>query len=242
LRVGWFQVSVRSEQLEWTNMDAQASGHGPGDMHEQFGVFRKILVEMNGVLDRLQEGPAKSDPRVASFKDGIFCFELALTFFEEANLAVQAEAWFAAASTASSALESVLLSKCFFQEREVTALPKFQKMMLRHKADFGLSARSLDLGKLLEIANDLSWFSDGGIPKTFTRYLAGFLDESKLSQVLRIFEGDVDVGRTCANHVREYRNLLHPAVCLKEGRQPSKDAGLTATLLFMITFASLAEA
>jgi len=38
------------------------------------------------------------------------------------------------------------------------------------------------------------------------------------------------------------RNLLHPAVCLKEGRQPSKDAGLTAAFLFMIAFTSLAGA
>jgi hypothetical protein len=82
----------------------------------------------------------------------------------------------------------------------------------------------------------------GGIPKTFTSYLAGYLDESTLSGLIGLFEGNPNVGRTCADHVREYRNLLHPAVCLKEGRQPSKDAGLTAAFLFMIAFSSLAGA
>jgi hypothetical protein len=111
-----------------------------------------------------------------------------------------------------------------------------------HRADFGLFARSLDLGKLLEIANGLSWFPNDGVPKTFMNYLAGGLDEATLSGLLGLFEGNLNVGRTCAAHVREYRNLLHPAVCLKEGRQPSRDAGLTATFLFMIAFTSLAGA
>ncbi len=208
-------------------------------LQDQFAIFRKLLVDMNGVLDGLLAGPAKGDPRIASFKDGVFCFELALTFYEEANLALQARAWFAAAAIASSALESVLLSRCFFQEEEIRALPKFQKLKRGYREDFGLFARSLDLGKLLEIANELSWFPTGGVPKTLTSYLARHLDEGTLSNLIGVFEGNPNVGRTCADHVREYRNLLHPAVCLKEGRQPSKDAGQTATLLFIVAFASL---
>jgi hypothetical protein len=119
-------------------------------MQDQFAIFRKLLVEMSSVLSGLETSGPGTDPRIAGFKDGIFCFEVALTFYEEANLAVQAGAWFAAASIASSALESVLLSKCFFQEAEIRALPKFQKLKRSHKEDFGLFARSLDLGKLLE--------------------------------------------------------------------------------------------
>ena len=223
-------------------MNPQPAGTETLIMQGQFAVLRKLLIEMNSVLDGLQAGPAKGNPRIASFKDGVFCFELALTFYEEANLAVQTWAWFAAASLASAALESVLLSKCFFQEEEIRSLPKFQKLKPSFKVDFGLFARSLDLGKLLEIANELSWFPDGGVPKTFTTYLADHLDESTLPRLIGLFEGNPNVGRTCAAHVREYRNFLHPAVCLKEGRQPSKDAGLTAAFLFMIAFISLAGA
>jgi hypothetical protein len=211
-------------------------------MQDQFAIFRKLLVEMTGVLNGLQTGGAGTDPRIAGFKDGVFCLELALTFYEEANIALQAGAWFAAASVASSALESVLLSKCFFKKQKLGLSPKFHKLKRSHKEDFGLFARSLDLGKLLEIANELSWFPDDDLPKTLTSHLARYLDESTLSALAGLFEASPNVGQICAHHVREYRNLLHPAVCLKAGRQPSRDVGLTATFLFMIAFTSLAGA
>ena len=210
-------------------------------MQEQFSMFRRMLDELKELLDKLQTGPTSSDPRVANIKDGIFCFELALVFYEEANKALQAEAWFAASAVASSALESVLLSKCFFQADEVTALPKFVKLKQNHKGDVGQFARSSDLGKLLEIATDLSWFPDmGGLPQIMTSYLGRFLDGAAMSDLIRLFEGK-DVGRTCADYVRKQRNLLHPAVCLKEGRQPSRDEALAATLFFLVAFLSLSK-
>jgi hypothetical protein len=223
-------------------MNTQQAGTETRIMQDQFAFHRRLLAQMKSMLDTLEAGSARSDQRIAGLKEGIFCFELALTFFEEANLALQAGACFAAASIASSALESVLLSKCFFQEEEIKALPKFQKLKRSYRADFGLFARSMDLGKLLEIANELSWFPDGGVPKIVTSYMAAHLDEPTLVQLVGIFDGITNVGRSCANHVREYRNLLHPAVCLKEGRQPSRESGLSAAFLFMIAFSSLAEA
>ena len=210
-------------------------------MQRQFAGIRDVLLKMNGVLNAPQA--AGTDPRtIASFKDGVFCFELAMTFYEEANNALQAGAWFAAASIGSSALESVLMSKCFFQEAEVRAIPTFQKLQPKHKGDFGLFARSLALGKLLEIADELAWFPGGGIPKTLVIIFGHYLDEGTLAGLDRIFEASPNVGQVCAKYVRERRNLLHPAVCLKEGRQPSKDVGMTATLLFLIAFVSLAKA
>lgn len=211
-------------------------------MQEQFASFRSSLDELRRILDRAQMGPASSDPRVASFKDGIFCLELALMFYEEANRAVQAEAWFAASSIASSALEAVLLSKCFFEEDRIRKLPKFAQLKKNHKGDFGQFARALDLGKLLEIAAEVSWFPDSaGLPRIMTSYLSSHLDEAALSDLILQFQGIADVGRACADHVRKYRNLLHPAVCLKEGQQPSREGAITATFLFMIAFVSLAR-
>jgi len=135
-------------------------------------------------------------------------------------------------SIASSALESLLLGKCFFHEAEIRALPKFERLKKNHKGDFGLFARSLDLGKLLEIANDLSWFPGGGLPRTLTSHLACYLGEGTIGELVELFKAYPNVGLICAQQVREYRNLLHPAVCLKSGRRPSKDAGLTAAFLF----------
>jgi hypothetical protein len=156
-----------------------------------------------------------------------------------ANIALQAGAWFAAAAVASSALESMLLSKCFLQEAEVRGLSKFQTSKPKYRKDFGIFARSLDLGNLLQIANELAWFPDGGVPKLFSDCLAEHLDADTLATLLGLFEGGPNVERTCARHLREYRNLLHPAVCLREQRMPSKEAGMTATFLFMIAVLSL---
>jgi hypothetical protein len=125
------------------------------------------------------------------------------------------------------------------QRESIEALPNFRNFSHKQKRDFGLFARSLDLGKLLEIANELSWFPDCGIPDTFMRYLVNHVDSSTLAALVALFDQDANLGHTCASHVRQYRNLLHPAVCLKEGRHPSKEVGLTATFLFMIAFTSL---
>ena len=206
---------------------------------DQFAAIRKVLTEMNAFLERLRNSPINDDPKIAGFTDGIFCFQLALTFFEEANIALQAGAWFAAAAVASSALESMLLSKCFLQEAEVRGLSKFQTSKPKYRKDFGIFARSLDLGNLLQIANELAWFPDGGVPKLFSDCLAEHLDADTLATLLGLFEGGPNVERTCARHLREYRNLLHPAVCLREQRMPSKEAGMTATFLFMIAVLSL---
>jgi hypothetical protein len=110
---------------------------------------------------------------------------------------------------ASSALESLLLHKCFYQEAEIRALLKFQRLKRNHKDSFGLFVRSLDPGKLLEVANELSRFPDGGLPNTLTSHLALHLDEGALSGLIGLFDGNPNVGKLCAQHVREHRNLLH---------------------------------
>ena len=172
----------------------------------------------------------------------MFCLELAMVFCEEANQALQAGAWFAASSIASSALESMLLSKCLLEEDKVRALPRFETLRQSHKGDFRQFSRSLDLGKLLGIATELSWFSDSaGLPQTMTSYLAQFLEKAPLDEVMRPFEGRTNLAQDCADCVRKYRNLLHPAVCLKEGRQPSKGDAMAAPFLFLIALLSLSK-
>ncbi|WP_263373072.1 hypothetical protein [Granulicella aggregans] len=220
-------------------MNDETPGTATAAMQEQFDALRTMLIDMRQTLDGT-EGSSENSKRLEIFRDGFFCIELAMTFYEEANLALEAEAWFAASALASSALESVLLYKCCLSEGSVRALSKFQGLPRKYNLDFGLFVRSLDLGKLLEMANSLHWFPEGGIPKTFANYLAEHLDEDSMSILLGLFIDNPNIGCLCADHVKEYRNLLHPAVCLREGRQPSKEAGMTATFLLLIAFSSLA--
>ena len=221
-------------------MEPHSKGTATEAMQAKFDLLRKQLVDMKEQLGSLTENSIDAE-KVSTFGDGLFCLELAMTFYEQANAALQAEAWFAASAVASSALESLLMSKCCFQEEDVRLLPAFQTLKPSQRSPFGRFVRSLDLGKLLKIADALRWFPEAGVSPSLISYLAPYLGQTVLSEFLQLFRYYDNVGQSCADRVREYRNLLHPAVCLKEGRQPSEGTGMIATMLFLVAFSSLSN-
>src|SRR5262249_12971671 len=118
-------------------MDGQAATRV---MQDQFSLLREHLSKMKAMLDTMQarnNHGAEVNPKFAHFKDGFFCFELALTFYEEANHVLQAGAWFAAVAIASSALEAMLLTKCLLQEDDVKKLPAFKTLQASYQKDYG---------------------------------------------------------------------------------------------------------
>ncbi|MGA3189852.1 MAG: hypothetical protein ABSF22_22320 [Bryobacteraceae bacterium] len=68
---------------------------------------RSALVSYRNLIDTLPN----DHPSVPNLKACLECLELALTFLEEANRAVQAEVWFAASAVAAAALEAMLLAE-----------------------------------------------------------------------------------------------------------------------------------
>ena len=209
-------------------------------MLESFATVRSTISEWRTLLNNMEQLGSDSET-IQCFREGIFCFELGMTYYTEANLAIQAEAWFAGSAVAAAALEAVLMAKCLFDPDKVRALPKWKTIKKSYRDNFGLFVRSLDLGKLLEIAEPLGWFPEGGLPTGFETRFSISVGEPAIQFLREIFRDERNVGEVCAAHVREYRNLLHPAVCLKEARQPSKETGLMATLLFLIAFSALAQ-
>jgi hypothetical protein len=182
----------------------------------------------------------RDDPNVANVKDCLACCELALTFYEEANRAVQAEVWFAAAAVAAAALEAMLLAKMFMNTDEVGQLASFKKLLDKHQRDFGSFARKeLDLGKLLDMAKELAWFRPGGVPSLLTEILAPYVDPETLTALTVFFKDSPSAGHTAADLLRQYRNLLHPAYCLKQDIHPTKDTGIRATFFCLVAYASL---
>jgi HEPN domain-containing protein len=180
------------------------------------------------------------DPKVANFKDGFACWELALTFYEEANRAVQAGVWFAAAAAVAAALEAMLLAKMFTNTDEVAQLASFRKLLDKHQGDFGSFARKeMDLGKLLEMAKELAWFRPGGVPSLLTNMLAQYVDPDTLTALAVIFKDSPSAGYTSADLLRQCRNLLHPAYCLKLDIHLAKDTGIRATFFCLVAYASL---
>jgi hypothetical protein len=199
---------------------------------------RSALAAYRNLLDMLPSG----HPNLANMKDGLACCELAFTFYEEANRAVQAEVWFAAAAVAAAALEAMLLAKMFTNTDEVAQLASFKKLLDKHQGDFGRFARKeMDLGKLLDMAKELAWFRPGGVPSLLTKMLAQYVDQDTLTALAVIFKDSPTAGYTSADLLRQYRNLLHPAYCLKQDIHPTKDTGIRATFFCLAAYASLSS-
>jgi hypothetical protein len=178
--------------------------------------------------------------KVANMKDDLACFELALTFYEEANRAVQAEVCFAAAAVSAAALEAMLLAKMFMNTNEVAQLAPFKKLLDKHHGDFGSFARKeMDLGKHLDMAKELAWFRPGGVHSLLTEMLSRCVDQDTLAALTGIFKDNPSAGYTSADLLRQYRNLLHPANRLKQDVLPTKDTGIRATYFCLVAFASL---
>lgn len=212
-------------------------------MLDAFHNMRKQLEQLRSALAPLlaPHFPEEARTKASEMLDGLFCFELAMNFYTEANQAIQAHAWFAGSTVAASALEAVLLAYCFGEQDRIKALPKWQKLPAKLRNDFGIFIRSMDLGKLLEIANELGWFPDGGIPQEFMSVMAEYVEPAALVAMEELFAGEQQVGALCSKYVREFRNLLHPAVCLRESTQPSATTGMAATFVFMIAFVAIAK-
>jgi hypothetical protein len=83
-------------------------------------------------------------PNLANMKDGVACCELALTFYGEANRAIQAELWFAGSAVAAAALEAMLLVKMFMNTDAVAQLASFKKLLDKYQGDFGRFAPKRD--------------------------------------------------------------------------------------------------
>jgi len=104
-------------------MDSQPIVMATRVMEAQFAVYRSLLAEMTATLDGLQSTREAGDLGISGFKDGCFCIELALTFYEEANLAIQAGAWFAATPSHRQLWSHCCSANVFFTKRKLGHFP-----------------------------------------------------------------------------------------------------------------------
>ncbi|MGA3189853.1 MAG: hypothetical protein ABSF22_22325 [Bryobacteraceae bacterium] len=119
-------------------------------------------------------------------------------------------------------------------------LASFKKLLERHQGDFVSFAREeMNLGKLLEMAKELAWFRPGGVPSLLTTMLAQHVDENALAALTVIFKDSPNAGHKSADLLRQYRNLLHPACCLKQDIRPTKETGINATFFCLAGYAAL---
>jgi hypothetical protein len=134
----------------------------------------------------------------------------------------------------------MLLAEMFTNTDEVAQLASFKKLIDKHQGDFGSFARKeMDLGKLLDMAKELAWFRSGGVPSFLTEMLTHYVEQDTLTALTVIFKDSPSAGHMSADLLRQYRNLLHPAYCLKQDIQPTKDTGIRATFFCLVAYASL---
>lgn len=203
---------------------------------ELSGAMQTALANYRDLLDRVPG----DHPGIANLKDGLTCCELAFKYYEEASRAIQAEVWFAAAAVAAAALEAMLLGRMFTDSDNVLKLASFKKLLDNHKGNLGSFARKeMDLGRLIEMAKILGWFRPGGIPPFLIEMMASHVGRETLLTLAEVFKDSSNAGLTSANLLRQYRNLLHPASCLRQEIQPTKDVGIRATFFCLVAYASL---
>lgn len=209
-------------------------------MEKAFGEIDRVTEEAAKQLDAALDAGVITQDFADLEQDRLIASSIGLRFYSEANRSLQAGAYFAAVAIAASSLEAVLLARCISEREKVKLLPKWHQIKKKYKENFRLFVHSLDLGKLLEIASLLGWFPKG-MPKQFESVMTLFGNEELSEFIESLFIGSMDIGEVCAKHVKEYRNLLHPAVCLKERHFPSEEAGKLGVLLHMIALTSLTE-
>jgi hypothetical protein len=227
----------KNDKPDPAKLENGMNGQARPDLTMEFStVTRNMLAAYRNLLDMLP-----SDHRnVANLKDGLASCELAFMFYEEANRAVQAEVWFAAAAVAAAALEAMLLAKMFTNTDEVAQLASFKTLLDKHQGDFGSFARKeMDLRRLLKVAKELAWFRPGGVPSLLINMLAQHVNQDTLTALTLIFRDSPSAGYASADLLRQYRNLLHPAYCLKQGIHPTEDTGIRATFFCLVAFSSL---
>ena len=201
--------------------------------------YQQQIAMLKQLSDRLKASDSVDSRASEELEDVIFCFEIALFYFQEMSRAWRGEAFYCAATFGAAALESFLLGFCFLNQNEIKQLPKWKTLKKSQREDFRVFARHMDLGKLLEIAQQLSWFPTQGVPNRFKEYMLLFIGEEHTLQLLAVLGDDPDIGQLCAAYLKDYRDKLHPAACLRSNFQPNKEAGMTAALLFLVAMFSL---
>lgn len=207
-------------------------------MSAEFERLNRMCLTMEQQIEEL-EGKTVHTEKLATFREGFLTMRIAMLYYSEANRCVQAEAWFAASTVGSAALEALLLARCFFDSEKVKIIPKFRNLKTKDTRDFSHFARLLDLGKLLEIADSLSWFQTSEFPALLRGYMTPYFSSEDMEALIKPFQASPDIGQLCAKRLQENRNLIHPSVCLKKGELPSAQVGMVGTFFLLTLLAIL---
>jgi hypothetical protein len=203
-------------------------------------------ARLEGLIHRLESavGPLLSLPGIDSdhkeqFEAVLGLLKLACFYGRETTACLGAEAFFAANVMGAATLETLLLLMCIMKEESVRTTRTWQ-LVLKGKGKPLLKVLGkADLEKLLQIGDELAWFSDADIPKLFMKNLIQHFgpDASRtFSELVPRMSG-----RRAGDIARDARNKLHPAKLLREPFELSNTDGMVASLFLLLAFSSVVE-
>jgi hypothetical protein len=96
----------------------------------------------------------------------------------------------------------------------------------------------MDLATLLEICDEMGWFSKNRIPQQFRNLLEQHFGRDTAD---KLYEFVPRTGQLSAVTSRDARNRLHPAKCVREPFQLSEVDGIYASVCMMLALTSFVE-
>jgi hypothetical protein len=161
----------------------------------------------------------------------IHLMKLGKIYFTEMCQCCEANAKLSSIVMACSGLETLLILACLCYKNEVITTRVWSKVSKKVKGKSfvqTLQDRSVGIATLIEIAECLGWFSPE-TPSEFT--------ESVSPQEMESFLALIPIGETASSvaprFAKDVRNLLHPGVCLRTGRDIESDESLLAGMASM---------
>jgi hypothetical protein len=148
-------------------------------------------------------------------------------------------ALFAANVMGAAFLETFLLWRCLGDDKRVCSTKAWQSSHKGKRLPFLKKLSKMDLGTLLSIGKELSWFSTSAeISPFFRMNLETHFGQSVADVVCKYVPPD---GHSSAILSHDLRNRLHPGKLIREEFEFSDSSGAFASFCLLLAFTSMTE-
>lgn len=210
---------------------------------EIFGMLHGLAEQLSVITDAISVTTNSEAREVGSqLSLGIESVKLAMFYLEEAQRCLVSQAYFASGAFGAAALEAMLLTKCAMSKSEVTSLPSYAMLPPKLTRDYTTFLLSQDLGKLLQIAEQLKWLNVSDIPHYFELMVLKQVEPSVASIMRDMISSMKSIGDEAGKYAKLYRNGIHPASCIRQDLKLDKSSGLAGCTFVLLAIAALVEA
>ena len=209
-------------------------------VREQLELLRRVLACVPARISFPTANPGVVIKR-EEMDAAIDALSVALTYFDDASKAMAANAFIAAGIVGAATLEALLMALLVLKKEEVVASRAYLLKTSKRKQSLLEFLKHADLGGLLEIAQELNWFRCDGIPSAFHAQFLSQMAPSERDGLVRLLGSISDLGPEAARAARHFRNLVHPARCIRDKVELGSGDGMTGCLFLILAFSALVD-